>query len=57
MTPDEVGVIVAQEKSADDAARKLIETANERGGEDNISVVVASMHSTLGISDSGLITI
>lgn len=57
MTPDEVGVIVAQEKSADDAARKLIETANERGGEDNISVVVASMQSTLGINDSGLITI
>jgi len=57
MTPPEIGIIVAAEKTPDDAARKLIETANERGGEDNISVVVASMQSTLGISDSGLITI
>jgi PPM family protein phosphatase len=56
MTPEEIGVIVAKEASPDDATGKLIEKANERGGEDNISVVVILMEATPG-SDSRLITI
>lgn len=46
MTPAESAAIIVAAESPLDAAQRLISTANERGGEDNISVVVVSVTST-----------
>jgi protein phosphatase len=53
LNPDEVGMIVAEANGPEEATLALIENANARGGEDNISVVVVAMHST--VSESGLL--
>src|SRR5688500_13611116 len=37
---NEIAAIVSGEENLDTVTRKLIELANERGGEDNISVIV-----------------
>jgi len=41
VTKDDIGAIVAQEKDPEAACRRLIELANENGGPDNITVVIA----------------
>ncbi|HEY1960479.1 MAG TPA: Stp1/IreP family PP2C-type Ser/Thr phosphatase [Polyangiaceae bacterium] len=41
VTPDEMRDMVCDAKSIDEACAKLIETANERGGDDNATVVLA----------------
>lgn len=41
--PDEIAEIVTHSATPDEAAQKLIALANERGGEDNISVVAIKM--------------
>jgi protein phosphatase len=52
---EEILTVVLAERAPDDITLKLIDIANERGGEDNISVVVVTLHST--VRDSGLISI
>jgi serine/threonine protein phosphatase PrpC len=39
--PDELGDVVRQSPDLTSACRRLVDTANERGGEDNITVIVA----------------
>ncbi|MFN8420091.1 MAG: Stp1/IreP family PP2C-type Ser/Thr phosphatase [Anaerolineae bacterium] len=57
LTPNEIGKVIAQYPRPDDSTLKLIEIANERGGEDNISVVVIAMTPVDDIHASGLISI
>jgi serine/threonine protein phosphatase PrpC len=47
VSDDEMAVITLAEKNPDDATQKLIDLANERGGEDNISVVVIAVEADL----------
>jgi serine/threonine protein phosphatase PrpC len=42
---EEIGAIVAETPAAETAARRLIDLANQRGGHDNITVVVARVRS------------
>ena len=41
VTKDDIGAIVGQEKDVEGACRRLIELANDNGGPDNITVVIA----------------
>jgi len=41
VTPEEMHEIVCAASSIADACKKLVETANERGGDDNVTVVIA----------------
>jgi protein phosphatase len=41
VTKDEIGVIVTESPSVEDACKRLIDRANESGGPDNITVIVA----------------
>ena len=43
VSPDEMAAITLTETNPDDATQKLIDLANERGGEDNISVVIIAV--------------
>jgi len=45
--PDEIARLVLADDSPEGATRRLIDLANERGGEDNISVVVIQLESVL----------
>jgi len=46
VTPDEILEIVNQERP-EKACRKLVDLANERGGDDNVTVIVAKVRKTL----------
>jgi protein phosphatase len=44
LRPDEIARIAKSETSPDNIARKLVELTNERGGKDNVSVIVIAVH-------------
>jgi len=46
LTDDEIGEIMGREGALEDTAGELIATANERGGHDNVSVVLLRPHAT-----------
>ncbi len=47
VTPDEIAQLVLQDDNPDAATQRLIDLANERGGEDNISIIVIQMSVSL----------
>jgi PPM family protein phosphatase len=47
---DEIGLIIQQSTNLTDACERLIEIANERGGEDNITVMLARMTAAVGLT-------
>jgi protein phosphatase len=48
--PQDIAQIVTEHESSEDVARALVERANARGGEDNISAIVIKMESTADIA-------
>jgi protein phosphatase len=55
--PEEIAELVLAEDSASDASKRLIDLANERGGEDNVSVIVIQVESTGEASNSSKVEI
>lgn len=45
--PDEIGRIASENPNPDTASQKLIDLTNERGGEDNVSVIVIAVEAAL----------
>ncbi|MBZ0288575.1 MAG: Stp1/IreP family PP2C-type Ser/Thr phosphatase, partial [Anaerolineae bacterium] len=50
--PEEIARLVMSDSNPDVASQKLIDLANERGGEDNVSVIVISVEQTTPTSGS-----
>ncbi len=53
----EIGEIALRSSNPDDAAAALIELANRRGGEDNVSVIVIKVESDAGEDDNDISTV
>ncbi len=48
VTPDEIAQVVLSERNPEMATQRLIDLANERGGEDNVSAIVILMEEVSG---------